>query len=80
MATVLTFSIFRLLVNLTQPLECLQPLSGQQSQDCTWLWDVEKMLLDAKRTCTNIKFLSAIFKEIRTIMEDGQVLSHQSSR
>lgn len=60
-------------MNLTQPLECLQQLSGQPDGGSTWLWDVEKMLMDVKTACANIKFLSAIFKEIRTILEDGQV-------
>ena len=60
-------------MNLTQPLECLQQLSGQSNQGFTWLWDVEKMLIDAKIACTNVKFLGAIFKEIATIIEDGQV-------
>ena len=60
-------------MNLTQPLECLQQLSGQPDGGSAWVWDVEKMLMDVKTACANIKFLGAIFKEIRTILEDGHV-------
>ena len=65
---------YRLLVSLTQPLECLQQVSSQSPLHLPWLMDVEKMLIEAKITCTNIKFLNAIFKEIQTIIEDGQVM------
>ena len=57
-------------MNLTQPLEVL---SGQQDGESPWFSDVEKMLTDVKTACANIKFLGAIFKEITTILEDGQV-------
>ncbi|XP_045199744.2 protein timeless-like [Mercenaria mercenaria] len=65
----------RLLVSLTQPVECLQQAkrgeSKNQQGEPPWVWDVNTMLMEAKTSCSDIKFIKAVFSEIQKILEDA---------
>lgn len=67
----------RLLVSLTQPVECLHqsknvdPKAQGQVDIPTWVWDVNSMLVEAKTACANVRFIKAVFTEIQKIVEDA---------
>ena len=64
---------FRLLVNLTKPVECLGHGAlpdHPTNTDLPWYWDVEKMLRDTKIACSTAACPERIFSEIERIMDD----------
>ncbi|XP_060576649.1 protein timeless-like isoform X2 [Ruditapes philippinarum] len=65
----------RLLVSLTQPIECLQQTKCGETKglqgEPPWVWDVNSMLLEAKTACSEEKFIKAVFSEIQKILEDA---------
>ncbi|KAL4220440.1 hypothetical protein ACF0H5_020842 [Mactra antiquata] len=65
----------RLLVSLTQPVECLHESAGPGPPNVQsappWIWDVQSMLMEAKTACSSVKFIKAVFKEIHKIITDA---------